>query len=249
MKIIAQVCWFDEPLHHFERLIASLEGVVDAAVFLDGAYARFPHRDPTSRIDQDLAIRDLCEKHHIECLIPEYHGAWQNQTVKRTAMWNYAAKLGTPHRDYTLVIDADEHVEHVDAAQLRSILSKWSPDACQVALETPAPNGWIPSSKGIQSPRNSTSRHGRAIPRLFRLFPEIQIGPKYHGTYCARNKRGHLMCLKDRRKEYAHLSVKARIIDVRHLLQISNGTWSRDRKRIASKHHYGIVREAVKEDL
>lgn len=251
MKLISQTSWFNEHPASLVRLIESMAGVVDVALFVDGPYADFPHTFPKSSADQYEAIRRACDRSGIACQIMDGQ-VYPSQAAKRTAMFEWAAEVGQVHDDYTLVIDADEVIEACDVDCLRSCIDEYRPDAVQVALETPEPTTMTLQQArgflGIQYPKFSTSVHGRGVERIFVLVPDPLVGPKFHGEYRGTNARGVYVKLKHRGRS-ATREPHGSKLDLSHLITIRNDTWQRPIERIEKKSTYGRKRTREGYDL
>lgn len=245
MNIIAQVCWFDEPVESLERCIASIEGLCTKAVFLDGRYRSFPGLYSTSHPDQYEAILAACGRSNIELSLP-LGQEWESQCEKRTIMWNLAEQIGTVGYDYTLIIDADEYIDKIDVTRVRQTLAYGDYDTAMIAVNTTRGSRYETSLAGVQPPSNSYSQHGRGNPRLMKLYPGVVVGPVHHGHYSV-NLGSRRLTLRDRGDTPGY--EQARTVDMTSFFEIVNDTWERNPERLKKKHKYALERQRHAIDL
>lgn len=229
-----------------------MDVLVDYAIFVDGPYKDFPHAIINSPNDQYDAIIDSCEAAGIPLHIHRNVSgeAWASQIHKRTVMFKLAAMIGTVHEDYAFVIDADEYIAEADHHAIREQLRIHTPDVATVRINTPTSKAYNPRIKGTQPPHNSYDLHGKPNPRIFRLLPEIIVGPIHHGTYAGVDENGRHLALRDRGTYLRqHGFEDPEVIDLAGHLSIINDTWKRDPERLKAKHEYGITREQKGIDL
>jgi hypothetical protein len=114
VKIAAALAWYDEPLDFLTRCVASLEGLVDEIVAVDGAWELF-EGGPASEPEQEEAIWFAARQAGIapRVLIP--HRVWESQVAKRARLM----ELASEHADWVLVIDGDEYVTYSEPETVR----------------------------------------------------------------------------------------------------------------------------------
>jgi len=251
-RIISKTIYYNDPPEMLEQLIKSMRGIVDTAVFLDGAYKHFPHRgNPCSNREQRDAIIETCQQWNLPCLMVP-GSQYENQCHKRTHAFKIVEQIGIPYVDYCLVIDADEHiVKPPTIQQLRRAMRNNGAgfDVGLVAITTTPPTGKVNRNlKGIHNPDRSTGglvHHD--FPRLFRIHRNTTVGPTHHWVYIAETQHGKTIALKGSRR--IRTDCLPTIADLTHILKLENKTWHRGPERLAAKHAYGLKREALGEDL
>ncbi len=251
MRIISQTNWFDEDPASLRRLIASIAPVVDFAVFVDGPYESYPYEFERSPDEQWDAIEAACFESGLSFLRAGGR-VYESQVVKRTEMFKLATQYGVVNDDYTLVIDADEWIYHVNVERLRTRLERHHPDAGQVKCDTPRGKSYSAQSaiamRGIQQPKFSTSVHGKGVERIFKLVDDPIVGPNYHGEYRGTNEHGERVVLKQRGAPRPD-ELQGSRLDLTDVLSIRNETWSRSMRRIRAKDQYGKKRTDLGVDL
>lgn len=250
MKVIAAISFYDEPVENLVRLIDSMKGFVDMAVFADGVYEGF-EGSAHSGSDVWRAITRACGEAGIICDV--YLDANARQTEKRTRLMERACFYGKRHEDWILVIDADEHLDwnsdfagldDRDDARPNFDANERGYDAATVTIKTLPPDDFQPALGGVNRPGTVHK------PRLFRMLDNMMVGPIHHGAYAGRDKKGELVNLKDRGGYLKRLGARdARTLDLTEEIRITNTTWSRSPERLAAKHAYSIVREREGYDL
>lgn len=116
MRIAAALCWYWEPVQFLERLVASLAGVVDELVALDGPWEHFAHRELASPSEQRDALAGAAERCGLPLLAMGGDELWETQVAKRSHLYSLVAERA----DWLLVIDGDEYV--VEERGLRAAL-------------------------------------------------------------------------------------------------------------------------------
>jgi hypothetical protein len=113
VKVVAVVCWFEEPPSWLAALVASLAGLVEHVVAVDGCYSLYPGsgRRPVSGPEQAETILATATGLGMGCSIVRPARAWAGDEVeKRSAAFRAAMAVATPVEDWLLVLDADEVV-------------------------------------------------------------------------------------------------------------------------------------------
>lgn len=223
--IAAVLAWYDEEPRVLERMVASLTGVADVLVSLDGPYADYPHERIVSPSEQRCALDSACRDAGIEHRALTVTSA-ETQAAKRTRLYRAAAEAA----DWLLIIDADEEMR-CEGAAIRWELGH-DYDAASVAVRT---------GDGID-----------CQPRLIRALRDITCGPEYHGMLSATDDDGRRVCIRDRRSiimDSRPRPRRARTLDVAGIAEIINHTSDRPAERIAAKREYINRRTQSSRDL
>ena len=255
MNIHALISWYDEPDEWLQRAILSIAPLVDHVIALDGRYRRFQPEAPASspRSNRE-AIRQACHAAGVELTMPEAQ-VWPTQCEKRTEMFRLAEQAGVVNTaeqrngDWLLVIDADEYAIHLDAAPLRHALETTRSHTCMVGweiLEYDVSDDELALQRCAVEARRQRFRR-RGIPQLYRLLPNMMVGPTHHWLYAADGYRGQRVALKGGRlqpglRRYTTTSVAP------HLVMASD-TLARSMDRKLVKADYYDERKRVGEDL
>lgn len=231
MKLAAAVCWYDEPIEHLRRVVASVAPLVDSIVAYDGAWRGFPQRaEAKSQVD---AMREILEDARIDHLVTDApRGVWESQSAKRTALYRAASE----DADWVLVIDADEELRCDDPQRLRSLIRVNThlirPDAMMIRVATPG--------LGKGGGDTATAPGGvRWQPRLLRADASLTVGPYSHRTITT--STAIIQCENEQDK-HAHNNKHAGMIGTLHSASIINRTHARSAERIAAKIAYGKAR-------
>lgn len=134
MKLIALLCWYDEPVAWLTELVEGLgRAGVDTLVALDGAYALYPNGRTMSPFEQFEALEQGCDAHGIQFESWANPTLWQgNELEKRSAAFEHAHELSGPG-DWLWVVDADEIVTEV-LPNLRQTLEAAEEDVAECLL-------------------------------------------------------------------------------------------------------------------
>jgi hypothetical protein len=160
--IAACLAWYDEPPRFLERMAHSLEGVVDVLVSCDGPWQHFPHTGVNSPDEQHNALSSALNASGVPHVEMPYHGVWESQVAKRSALYGYAAEQA----DWLLLIDGDEHITHT-APDLHTLLNLTVEDAALVSCVT------------VERQRRRS--RPRPVHRLFRAVPGIHVTGWHNG--------------------------------------------------------------------
>ncbi len=237
MRIVAALCWYDEPAATLQRVIASVAPLVSCVVAMDGAWQGFPHNDPLSSPRQAKALRDACEANSLDLVDVSIGATLPSQAFKRSFLYREASERA----DWVLVIDADEQLVVENVMRLRRQLSRLARrrlDAMNVLVSTPgpAPGRRRRAGGGL----TATAPTGdRWQPRLLRADTSIMVGPHSHRTLSTNDvliQRGNL------EDADLHLGKRSARIERVQGVAIVNNTHSRSTRRIAAKRAYGKAR-------
>lgn len=139
MKIVAGLCWFDEPLEFLDRLVRSLRGHVDELVAVDGAWRGYPDATPTSAREQRDVIRLAAAESDLHVRILTPNRVWESQIEKRQRLFDLAIK--ERHGDWVMVVDGDFIVAECDDDALRKSLTLTGLDVAMVMIR-PLNQSW-----------------------------------------------------------------------------------------------------------
>ena len=232
MRIAAAICWYDEPIEHLERVVASVAPLVDTIVAFDGRWEGFPpDRYWVPQVEDMLGV--MFDHGAIGRVACTPRPAWESQATKRTALYRAASELS----DWVLVIDADEHLLIDDVSGLRSRLARLDranrPDAVNVRVATPG-------GRGNGGGDTATAPHGvRWQRRLLRADPSLSVGPHSHRTITTDEC---VIQMENDADRALYVSRRAGRIATIHGVSIVNGTHGRSAERIAAKRAYGKAR-------
>lgn len=98
MNVVSVTPWYDESPANLVRVARSLMGLVDATVWVDGAYDHFPNAADRSPYDQYEAITQGCMEAGLDCLI------YTPKEVGRWGRWHHGGEV--PKRNFTLTLAA-----------------------------------------------------------------------------------------------------------------------------------------------
>lgn len=120
-RIVGACCWYLEPPEFLDRLIRSLEPLVDALVFVDGPWKTFPHGVcVTSTTEEWQTILDASAAIGVPVEIVNSDRAYESQMQKRSAL--FRAAIDDMDADWVLVVDGDEVMTVCDVDAVRQSL-------------------------------------------------------------------------------------------------------------------------------
>ena len=159
MKVVALMSFYDETDEMLRESIMSLEGLCDALVAVDGAYALYPGGKPSSGGHE--AIRAACEDAGLELELHVPDTVWLgNECEKREFMFRLGEKHTEPS-DWFFIVDGDFVVgDFSDKQGARRKLSEITQDVASVTLD---------EQTGIV-----------LHPLFFRAIRGIEVGPAHH---------------------------------------------------------------------
>jgi hypothetical protein len=133
-RIIALLSWYDEEPRLLSRVVASLCGVVDHVVAIDGPYMLYPGASqwPQSEADQRAALIAAADGARLGITLVSARRPWYDGEVeKRTALFDYG-RLEADDGDWFFCVDADEYVMRAPG-DLRDRLTVATADGLEVA--------------------------------------------------------------------------------------------------------------------
>jgi hypothetical protein len=131
-RIVALCAFYDEPPSSLATMISGLARLgVDHAVFLDGAYGRYPGGKPGSHPDQWRTIQAAFTYGvGVTLIVPKT--TWAGDEVeKRTALFRHGLAHSEPG-DWFYVVDADEFVCSVPPPDLKQRLADATEDVAAI---------------------------------------------------------------------------------------------------------------------
>jgi hypothetical protein len=133
VQIVALLSWYDERPSWLAGLTASLAGMADHIIAVDGAYGLYPQGKGGSPAEQAEAIRETARGVGMGCTIHEPRHAWPgNEVEKRDFMFRAGEQITDPD-DWYFIIDGDELV--TDAGlDLHAECGHSSHDAAEVTM-------------------------------------------------------------------------------------------------------------------
>lgn len=231
--IYATIIWYDEHPSWLAATVASCSKLCDHIIAVDGAYALFPGalNKPTSGPEQADAIARTADSLGMGCTIHvPTEPWWENEVGKRNALFGIAEAIGTYGDDWLLLIDADEVLSDCPA-DTRQRLEECDEDVGEVFL-------WERDDEQAARFSGAATLSGHNIRRLYRLLPQMTIGPQHH----------QLRVTKDGKHQYVSdaarihpLAPSLSLIDVR----IEHRNIYRDPGRIVNKRAYYSKRDAL----
>ena len=172
MRVHALLNWYEEPPARLAATVASLEGLCDSVIAVDGAYALFPGalRRPNSGPEQADVIASVAGSLKMAVTIHQRSEPWWNNEVeKRGFMFSLAETVSTED-DWYFMIDADETISELPG-DTRNLLAAsalnaaechmWEKDYLRVL-----PDGTQVGALGVHPVR-----------RLWRALRGIEVGP------------------------------------------------------------------------
>ena len=158
MRVVSVTPWYDEDPTNLHTTARSLAGLVDCAVWVDGAYEHFPNAQLRSPRDQYEAIYDGCAAAGIEAMIYSTNGVgWWGAVHDggEVAKRNFTLFLaGLMRPDWVVIVDADwEHCGN--ASRVRKMMRRTDARALDGWVvgwgETRAAYRWDPGMRYVRS--------------------------------------------------------------------------------------------------
>lgn len=174
-SIVAALVWYEESPSWLAALVASLHGLVDHLVAVDGAYALVSTsmRQPTSGREQAETIQAAAAAVGIGCTIHVPQQAWAgNEVEKRSFAFRAANLVCEPGRDWILVVDADEVVTFWPR-DIHDRLAASSCDVAAVSLWQRHISAPLPGENGVVFDEISGS--DPFFRKLFRADPTLRV--------------------------------------------------------------------------
>ena len=175
MKLIALISWYDEDPDALEATIydAARCGVTHLFA-LDGAYAAYPGGKPESAREQAARIERACTDYGIAHVVDAPDRLWDGEVEKRDTLFKWAAEdFAVTPRDWFLVLDADERIEH--AQDLRPLLRRCDSSTGKQDVWDVLVLEQDERTYGVV--RNRWNR------RAFRCLPGLHVHPRSHWHY------------------------------------------------------------------
>lgn len=175
MRLLALLSWYDEPPSQLAATVASLNGLCDGVIAVDGAYLMFPGslRHPVSGTEQVDTIAATAKALGMSVTIHQPQVPWGgNEVEKRQFMFDLAT-MQTTEDDWLFLIDADEQVSQLPG-DTREHLEKTDLDAAEVLM-------WEHPEDRVLSDGSKVGYLGNhSIRRMWRALRGITVGPAHH---------------------------------------------------------------------
>jgi hypothetical protein len=114
VRIVAVLNWYDEEPRLLAPCVASLRGVADHLVAVDGAYSLFPDGRASSGGGQAELILETARSVGLDATVHVPSNVWRgNEVEKRNASLRIALAHAEPFEDWILIVDADMVVTRV----------------------------------------------------------------------------------------------------------------------------------------
>jgi hypothetical protein len=189
-RVCALLSWFDESPIWLAACIASLAGVVDHLVAVDGAYALYPQARASSPVDQLEAVCETAAAARVGLTLHVPDAPWAgNEIEKRNATVRLAQAAGCVGDDWWLmVVDADL-VVIAESGGLRTALASTFCDVAEyhvITRDDPFADEAVAHAArtGLWQKRS-----GQGVRGLYRSVPSL----RYEGShYIVRNDHGFL---------------------------------------------------------
>lgn len=236
MKIVALLAWYEERPSWLAATVASLAGVADHLVAVDGAYLLFPGgRERTcSGAEQAETVLQTAHGCGLSCTVhvprEPFYG---NEVEKRSLMFRLAEPLVELGRDWYLIVDSDEVVQHA-APDLRARLAGGGLDVAEYELFWRDDRHATALDETHVHPAARVSTAGRTPVRgLMRALPKLRC-ERAHYVYVA-EKDGRDVYLWGNRDFHPLEDA----LDVTSLLKIEHRHAFRNRERqLQAKAYY-----------
>jgi hypothetical protein len=151
MRIVGLLNWFEEDPAWLAGLVASLNGVCEHLVAVDGAYRLFPDamQNPRSGTEQAAALTETAHQLDIGLTIDRPAHAWRGNEVEKRDHLVKLGLLASEPTDWFLQVDADELLLSAPA-DLHVRLEEAEEDVAGVTLTRRNTNGdFLPMREGF----------------------------------------------------------------------------------------------------
>lgn len=183
MKVIAMLSWFEERPSWLSATVASLRGLCDHIVAVDGAYALFPDARPRSGPEQAEAVIETAHASNIGLTLHRPKHVWRgNEVQKRNHLVQLAMLEAEPNVDWLFRIDGDETVTDIPFG-IHTRLEAETLDVGGVTLWTRSHLQGSKAPADIQN-RFDTESAERGLRFLIRALPGLRV-ENYHAGYVA----------------------------------------------------------------
>lgn len=190
MKIIATLCFYDDPPAWLAGVVASCARFCDHIVAVDGAYWLYPgaQKKPVSSALAHDTITQAARGSGIGLTLHVPSGPFMgNEVEKRNLMLRLASTVGTPMEDWVFTIDGDEIVTNVSDLARHDIETT----DLHVALTST-----VESSPAADDKQRAAYEAGaRPYRHLMRLLPGLRVVGA-HWVYMGETPDGETVCLQ-----------------------------------------------------
>lgn len=175
MRIHALLSWYSESPSWLAETVASLAGVADRIVAIDGAYALYPDSTerPASGIEQAETILRAAGGARIACTLHRPTEPFYGNEVEKRSLLFTLAEQDASEEDWYFVIDGDEVVTYA-APDLKATLDCLGEDVAEVGLT------WTDDRQatglGRRAEQTNEIRDGfTPVRRLYRALPGLHV--------------------------------------------------------------------------
>lgn len=235
MKIIATLCFYDEPPTWLAAVVTSSARLCDHIVAVDGAYMLFPgaRTKPTSSAMAHEAMIEAARAAGIGLTLHAPTEPWSgNEVEKRSLMLQLAATVGTVGKDWVFTIDGDEIITY--ASDL--VHSDLEQTDLHVATVTT-----VESSPDANDQQRAAYEAGaRPYRHLMRLLNNLRcVGA--HWVYMGETPDGDTVCLQG----VPGLHDTEDALDLTHAVRKEHRHAWRSRERLNAASSYYTLRDQV----
>jgi hypothetical protein len=235
VKIIATLCFYDEPPAWLAATVTSAAKFCDHIICCDGAYQLFP--GATSKpVSSPMAHEAIVHAAAAAGIAVTLHVPTRpfpnNEVEKRNLMLRLAATVGEPMVDWVFTIDGDEVVISVSDL-LRLDLEETEFHVAETMTRESSPNA-------DDAQREAYEAGSRPYRHLMRLLPNLRVVGA-HWVYMGDHPDDGTLCLQG----ISGLHAIEPALDVSHcVLKEHRHAWRAERRQSAATDYYRI-RDAV----
>ena len=181
LRVIGLLSFYDESAPWLAGAVASLAGVCDHLIAVDGAYALYPQGKAHSGSEQGETIRETCRSLSMGCTLYEPQTVWGgNEVEKRSTMFALGETVAEPNTDWYFVIDADEVVTSWGAGRFKERLAECEHDVAEVTFW----NRRIPHPREVDENRKWVAPYDQIelnrVRILFRAIPGLRVVDRHY---------------------------------------------------------------------
>lgn len=173
-RIIGLLCWYDESPSWLAECVASVAGVVDHLIAVDGGYQFFPGaiERPLSRIEEADTIARTCSGLNIGLTLHREHRAFDGNEVEKRSLALDLAYNVAREQDWLLIFDADE-VVRLKAPDLKEKLAETEFLVASYGLADALDIQSLRDAEKVPVPTNYESESVQPVRDLHRAVPGL----------------------------------------------------------------------------
>lgn len=173
-RVTGLLIYYDEPLELIAAHVASLSGVIDHLVAVDGAFGHYPGATPSSDPEQTRLISEICSGLRIGLTLHVPSEVWIGNEVEKRNHSLALAEAVTREDGWYVSMDMDEIVTHVS--------HDWFEQLAQAARD-----GYSSAEIGIRETRQLPGMvvdsvqpdTWNPIRNVYRAYRGLQYGPAH----------------------------------------------------------------------